>query len=155
MQPTCQPAEESSVGRRSEEDRGPQAVRVLRPEALEVVVAGDVDPSRPAGRVRQRCVCVVAALDRDHAPGDAVADEVDRDVGEGDGDGLVERVRVAAAQVVGELARERLFAGALADLRREVSATFALCLCPNASGGPYSAIVPPFQWAPSAAMTKA
>ena len=75
----------------------------------------DVDAARADLRIGQRRVDEVAALDRDHPPSHAVADEIDGHVREGDRDGLIERVRVATAQVVRQLARDRLMAGAVAD----------------------------------------
>src|SRR6266850_3054245 len=109
-------ARSASVARRGEEERGAEAVGVLRTEALEVVLTRYVDAPRPELGIGQRGVDEVAALDSDHAARDAVADEIDRDVREGDRDGLVEGVGVAAAQVVGQLARAGLLPRARADL---------------------------------------
>ena len=64
----------------------------------------------------QRRVRVLAVLDRDHPPGDAVADQVHRDVRERHRDHRVERVRLAAAEVVGQLRRDRLDPGPGLDL---------------------------------------
>src|SRR5712692_4485019 len=101
---------------RGEEDRCAEAIGVLRTEALDVVLVRDVHAARSELGVGQGRMNEVASLDRDHASRRAVADEIDGDVRERDRDGLIERVGVAAAQVVRELAGERLFAGALPDL---------------------------------------
>ena len=46
---------------------------------------------------------VVAVANGNHAPEDAIGQQVDRDVGEGDRHQLVERVGVAGAEVVGQV----------------------------------------------------
>ena len=62
---------------------------------------------------------VLAVPDRHHPAPLSVPDEVHRDVGKGDRDHLVERIRFAAAQVVGQLARHRLDARPPSDLLRQ------------------------------------
>src|ERR1700687_1267315 len=101
---------------RGEEDGRAEAIGVLRAEAIDVVLMRDIHPARSELRVGKSGVHEVTALDRDHPSRRAVADEIDRDVREGDRDGLIERVRIATPKVVGELARDRLLARAFADL---------------------------------------
>ncbi len=72
--------------------------------------------ARRASALGQRRVRVLAVADRDHAAEQAVGQQVDRDVGERDGHHLVERVGIAGAQVVGEVAVHRLDAGAALQL---------------------------------------
>jgi len=59
---------------------------------------------------------VPTAADGDHAAGGPVGDEVDGDVRERGGDHLVEGVRVAAPQVVRQLADDRILSAAALDL---------------------------------------
>src|SRR5258705_2204057 len=106
----------ASIPGRGEKDRRAEAFGVLGAKALDVVLVCDIDAARAELRIGKARVDEVAALDRDHATGHAVADEVDGDVRKGDRDGLIERVGVATAQVVGQLARDGLFARALPDL---------------------------------------
>src|SRR6266540_5303993 len=105
----------ASVPGRGEEDRCAEAFGVLRAEALDVVLTSHIHAAWAELRIGKGRVYEVTTLDRDHATRHAVADEVDGDVREGDRDGLVERIGVATAKVVGELARDGLLAGAFAD----------------------------------------
>ena len=91
--------------RRSSSSGSPSRSVVARPEALRVVHPRDVDP-RAAGRT-DRAASTWAYLPSriaDHPAGHAVGDQVHRHVRERDRDHRVERVGLAAAQVVGQLA---------------------------------------------------
>ena len=58
---------------------------------------------------------VAAVLDTDHAAGYAIEHHLYRNVREGDGHHLVDRVRLTAAQIVGQVANHDFAAGSLAD----------------------------------------
>ena len=79
---------------------------------------------------------VLAVLDRHHLAGDARLDEVHRDVGEGRRDQRVERIGLAAAEVVGELGGERLDPRPLAQLERQGLADIGLVPVAERVGAP-------------------
>src|SRR5258705_10745194 len=103
--PRGQRTPRASIPGRGEEDRCAEALGVLRAKAFDVVLVSDIDPTWPELRIGKGRVDEVAALDRDHATGHAVADEVDGDVRKGDRDGLIERAGVATEQDAGQLSR--------------------------------------------------
>src|SRR3977135_2695884 len=84
------PSPRASVPGRGKEDGRAEAIGVLRTEAVDVVLARDVHAAWSELRIGESGVHEVAALDRDHAPRRAVADEIHGDVREGDCDGLIE-----------------------------------------------------------------
>ena len=106
--------------RPEQEQRLAELARVDRPEPLDVVQPLDVDLARSEPRVGHRGVGVVAIADRDHPSMLALGDEVHGDVGERHRDHLVERVRLAAPKVVGQLARDGLDARPRAEAPRPV-----------------------------------
>src|SRR6266540_2535654 len=126
----------ASIPGSGEEDRCAEAFGVLRAEAFDVVLLSDIDATWPELRIGKGRVHEVAALDRHHSTRHAVADEVDGDVRECDGDRLIERVGVAAAKVVRELARDGLLAGAFADLVGERLRDVRLVPVPEGVGRP-------------------
>jgi len=63
---------------------------------------------------------VTAMADRHHQAGLVVLDAVDGHSGEGRGDQLVDEVRIAAAQVVGQVADDSLLAQLLLYFRGEI-----------------------------------
>ena len=89
---------------------------VQRPEAVRAVHGFDVHVPRPERRIGQGRVRVLAVPDGDHPPVQAAGEEVDGHVGKGGRNHLVERVRIAAAQVIGQIGVHRLDAGPLAQL---------------------------------------
>src|SRR5579859_1125654 len=98
-----------------EEKRRAELGGVVGAVALGVVEGGEVDFAGAHVGGRERGVGVAAVLHANHAAGDAVAQHVDGDVGESDGDELVDGVGFAAAQVVGEVADHDFVAGAAAN----------------------------------------
>ena len=62
---------------------------------------------------------VAAALDCRHAAGDAVANQIERDICEADGGDLVNHVWFAGAQIVSQIAVDNFVAGALANFLAE------------------------------------
>ncbi len=136
-----------------EEHRRAEPAVVAGPEPFDVVHR--VDIHAPGGHTRglQIHVGVLPVADRHHVAERIVRHQVHRHVRERRSDDLVECVRLAGAQVVGQLDRERRDARpGLSSLAR-ISPTLALCRCPNASAGPYSGISAPSQIAPSAVTT--
>ena len=79
---------------------------------------------------------VLAVLDRHHLPRDARFDEIHRDVREGGRDERVERIGLAAAEVVGELGGERLDPRPLAQLERQGLADIGLVPVSERVGAP-------------------
>ena len=73
-------------------------------------------------------------MDRDHPAGDAVAEEVHRDVRERDRDHRVEHVRLARPEVVGELRGHRLDARPALELDGERLADVRLVAVPEGIG---------------------
>ena len=138
-----------------QEHRVAQLSVVARPEPFRVVHRRDVHLPRPEGRVGQAGMGVLAVLDRHHPSGDATLDEVHRDVGERRGHQRVERIGLAAPEVVGQLGRERLDAGPSRISNASASPISALWRWPNASAPPTSTICAPCQIAPSAVTTNA
>ena len=119
-----------------QEHRVAQLSVVAGPEPFRVVHRRDVHPARPERRVGQAGVGVLAVLDRHHPSGDATLDEVHRDVGERRGHQRVERIGLAAPEVVGQLGRERLDAGPVADLERQRLADVRLVAMAERVGAP-------------------
>src|SRR5271156_1003796 len=101
------------------EQRGAWLGCVVGAVALGVVERGDVHSARAGGRCGQGGGGVAAVLHADHASGDAVADEIQRDVGVGDGDDLVNRVGFAAAEVVSQVALDGFLAGSALQFIRQ------------------------------------
>src|SRR5438445_9470156 len=89
---------------------------VVGPIPLGIVESGNVHFARAQGRSGKRSMGVTAVLYADHAAKDAVAQHVNGDVGEGDGHELIDRVGLAAAQIVSQVADHDFIAGTLADL---------------------------------------
>ena len=118
-------------------------------------IVAHVDRARPVRALGQRRVGVLAVADGDHAPELPVSQQVDGDVGERDRHHLVERVGVARAQVIGEVAVHGLDAGRRFSSSASASPTSALWRWPYASASPTSPSSPPVHMAPSLAMTNA
>src|SRR5712692_5691057 len=83
--------------------------------AFGVVKGGEIDFASAHGGGRERGVGIAAVLYADHAAGHAVAEHVDGNVRESDGDELVDGIRLAAAQVVGQVADHDFVPGAAAN----------------------------------------
>jgi hypothetical protein len=102
-----------------EKERGAEFGGVVGAIALGVIEGGEIDFASAHGGGGERGVSVAAVLDADHAAGDAVAEHVDGDVGESDGDELVDGVGLAAAEIVSQVANHDFVAGAAADFFAE------------------------------------
>src|SRR5713226_4558082 len=102
-----------------EEERRAEFGGVVGAVALGVVQGGEIDFARAHGGGGERRVSVAADLYADHTAGHAVAQHVDGNVGESDGDELVDGIGLAAAQVVGQVADHDFVAGAAANFFAE------------------------------------
>ena len=99
---------------------------------------------------------VAAVLHADHAAGDAVAQHIDGDIGEGDGHELVDGVGLAAAQVVGQVADHDFVAGAAADfLAQGLADVGFLAMAVGVGFAVFLRQLPSFQMAPSETTTSA
>src|SRR5229473_8487962 len=102
-----------------EEERRAEFGGVVGAVAVGVVQGGEIDFARAHGGSGERRVGVAAVLYADHAASDAVAEQVDGNVCESDGDELVDGIGLAAAQVVGQVADHDFVPGAAANFFAE------------------------------------
>src|SRR5882724_1745472 len=106
----------ATLRRAVEKDRQPALVGVDGAVALRVVRAGDVQLARPELGVRDGHEVVAALHQRRHEAGLAFQDGIVSHVTESQGHKLVDEVRIARSQVVGEVGGDRLLADAPLDL---------------------------------------
>src|ERR1700730_2670159 len=104
------------LGRGIEEDRHPQLVRIHGAVSLGVVRGGDIHLARSQLGVRDWHQLVATLHQCRHKAGFAIQHGVVCHVAEGHAYELVDEVWVAGAQVVGEVRRDCLLAGAPLDL---------------------------------------
>src|ERR1700728_2700028 len=96
-----------------EKQRGAELRVVIRAVTIRVVQRGDVDFARAQAHLRQRDMRVTALLYADHSPRDPFADQLDGDICERSRCDLIDRIRLATAQVVGQVADHRLLSRAI------------------------------------------
>ena len=150
------PAAPTSV-EADQQHRVAQLAVVARPEALDVVHHRRRRPcaARAPGRAAA-CGRTCRPGSRPSGPVTPLVDEVHRDVGERRRDHRVERVGLAAAQVVGQLGGERLDAGPRSELVGQRLADVGLVAVAERVGlADVGRSCAPCQIAPSAVMTNA
>src|SRR6266581_8042956 len=106
----------ATLRRAVEKDRQPPLIAVDGAVALRVVRAGDVQFARPELGVRDGHEVVAPLHQRRHEAGLAFQDGIVGHVTESQGHKLVDEVRIARSQVVGEVRGDRLLADAPLDL---------------------------------------
>ena len=92
---------------------------VVRAEAITIVQAIAIDTARPQRRIRDVHVGVATVADRHHASLGAVDDAFKGHGGEGGGHHLVQEVRFATAQLVGQIHDRCFLPGKRLDLLGE------------------------------------
>src|SRR5499427_5245018 len=106
----------AGLRRALQKDRQPPLVGIHGTVSLRIVHGGDVQLARPELGIRDGHQLVAALHQRRHKAGLTLQHGVVGQVAERQAYQLVDEVRVARAQIVGEVGRHRLLASALLDL---------------------------------------
>src|SRR6267378_2059570 len=102
-----------------EEEGCAQLGAVVWAVALRVVESGEIHFARAHRGRGEWSMGVAAILQANHAAGDTVAKHIDGNIGISDADKLIDRVGLAATEIVRQIADHYFVAGALADFFTE------------------------------------